>query len=159
MNKDHNDKDHKVGTAAGAVAGAAAGAALGTIIPGVGNVVGAVIGGVVGLAGGAAVGHAVAEQINPEAEDRYWKQNYSSRPYGKDSSYEELQPAYKYGWETRGQYPTNKRFDEVESDLGSKWESAKGTSRLGWDKAKHASRDAWDRIERALPGDFDKDGK
>ncbi len=30
---------------------------------------------------------------------------------------------------------------------------------MGWDKAKQASRDAWDRIERALPGDFDKDGK
>ena len=74
-------------------------------------------------------------------------------------AYDELQPAYKYGWETRGQYPVNQRFSDVESDLGQKWETSRGKSTLGWDKAKHASRDAWDRIERALPGDFDKDGK
>jgi hypothetical protein len=130
------------------------------VIPGVGNVVGAVIGGAVGLAGGAAVGGLVADKINPEEENKYWEKNYKSRPYGKDaSSYDEIQPAYKYGWETRGQYPANQRFDDVEQDLGSKWDSAKGKSAMGWDKAKQASRDAWDRIERALPGDFDKDGK
>lgn len=159
MSNHSNDKDKTAGTAGGALAGAAAGAALGTLIPGVGNVVGAVIGGAVGVAGGAAVGNLIAGKINPEEEDKYWQQNYSSRPYGSQASYDELQPAYRYGWETRGQYPTNQRFSDVESDLGQKWETSRGNSKLGWDKAKHASRDAWDRIERALPGDFDKDGK
>jgi phage tail tape-measure protein len=155
----HNEKDKAVGTAGGAVAGAAAGAALGTLIPGVGNVVGAVIGGAVGVATGAAAGNLIASKINPEAEDKYWEQNYSTRPYASQSSYDEYQPAYKYGWETRGQYSVDKKFSDVETDLGSKWETSKGKSSLGWDKAKHASRDAWDRIERTLPGDFDKDGK
>jgi phage tail tape-measure protein len=156
---DKEDKK-KAGTAAGAVAGAAAGAALGTVIPGVGNVVGAVIGGAVGLAGGAAAGAMIADKIDPDEENKYWEQNYKTRPYAKDaSSYDDVKPAYQYGWETRGQYPVNKRFDEVEPELGSKWDSVKGKSAMGWDRAKQASRDAWDRIERKLPGDFDKDGK
>lgn len=161
-NRDRTDTDPNKGTkgaAAGGLAGAAAGAAIGTAVPGVGNAVGAVIGGVVGAAGGAALGKLIADKIDPTAEDRYWRDNYSTRPYAGDTSYDDLGPAYRYGWETRGRYPTNKRFDEVESNLSSEWERSRGTSRLGWERAKHASRDAWDRIERALPGDFDKDGK
>lgn len=152
-------KDHVAGTAAGAATGAAAGAALGTVIPGVGNVVGAVIGGAVGLVTGAAAGRLIAEKINPDVEDSYWRENHKTRPYAAGNKYEDLQPAYRYGWETRGRYPTSTRFDQVESELGQKWTEVKGTSKLGWEKAKSASRDAWDRIERALPGDFDKDGK
>lgn len=148
-----------VGTGAGAVAGAAAGAALGTIIPGVGNVVGAVIGGAVGLAGGAAAGKAIADHIDPKREDEYWRDNYSTRPYASDATYDDYGPAYRYGWETRGQYPAEQRFDEVEPRLSQDWDSKRGNSKLSWDRAKHASRDAWDRIERALPGDADKDGK
>ena len=31
--------------------------------------------------------------------------------------------------------------------------------KLGWDKARNAASDAWHRVERALPGDFDGDGR
>ena len=160
-NSNSMDKDTKdaVGTGAGALAGAAAGAALGTVIPGVGNVVGAVIGGAVGLAGGALAGKAIADQIDPQEEDAYWSKNYSERPYAQDTSYDDLGPAYRYGWETRGSHPLNKRFDDVESDIGNGWDAARGKSKLSWDRAKHATRDAWDRIERKLPGDADGDGK
>ncbi len=157
--KEDAENKHTAVTAGGAAAGAVAGAAIGTVVPGVGNVVGAVVGGVIGLATGAAAGKLVADKVVPEAEDQYWKQNYDKRPYAKGASYDDLQPAYRYGWETRAQYPTSKRFDDVEPDLASKWDSSKGKSQMTWDKAKNASRDAWDRIERALPGDFDKDGK
>ena len=81
------------------------------------------------------------------------------RPYAADTSYDDLGPAYRYGWETRGRYDGSRRFDDVEADLGQGWETSRGTSRLGWERAKHASRDAWDWIERALPGDADRDGK
>jgi hypothetical protein len=30
---------------------------------------------------------------------------------------------------------------------------------MQWDNAKGAVRDAWHRVERAIPGDFDKDGR
>src|SRR6266404_5573484 len=62
-----------IGSAAAALAGAtAAGAAAGPI----GAVVGAVAGGIVG----ALAGKEVAEIANPTVEDRYWEENYRSRP-------------------------------------------------------------------------------
>jgi len=147
---------HPVGTAAGAVAGGvAAGAAVGTVAGPVGTAVGAAVGAVLG----GLAGKGIAEQIDPTREDAYWRDNYSSRPYVSGGSYDDYGPAYQYGWETRGRYPTNRRFDEVEPDLRTGWDRSRGKSRLEWDRAKNASRDAWDRIERALPGDFDRDGK
>ena len=156
---DHETKKGAVGIGTGALAGGAAGAAIGTAVPGVGNVVGAVVGGLVGGAVGAVTGKAIADSIDPKIEDQYWRDNYAARPYASDTKYEDLGPAYQYGWETRGQYDREKRFDDVEAELGSGWDRSKGQSRLTWDRAKHASRDAWDRIERALPGDADRDGK
>ena len=50
-------------------------------------------------------------------------------------------------------------FTPADSDLERGWDKAKGKSELGWDKAKHATKDAWHRVERAIPGDFDKDGR
>ncbi len=158
-NKNQDLSKSDVGTGVGALGGAAAGAALGTLIPGVGNIVGAVIGGAVGLAGGAAAGKAIGASIDPEVEDNYWRENHTTKPYGSGSNYDDYGPAYRYGWESRGRETSNRRFDEVESKLGEKWEDNRGNSSLGWEKAKKASRDAWDRIERALPGDSDRDGK
>jgi hypothetical protein len=150
----------KVGVGAGALAGGAAGAAIGTAVPGVGNVIGAVVGGVVGAATGAAAGKAISDAIDPRVEDEYWRSNYSKRPYASDTDYEDLGPAYRYGWESRARYGQDqRRFDEVEPELGRGWDTARGRSRLTWDRAREASRDAWDRIERALPGDADRDGK
>src|SRR5437870_5581583 len=82
-----------IGSAAAAIAGATvAGAAAGPV----GAVVGAVAGGIVG----AYAGKEVAENTNPTLEDRYWEENYRSRPYiEQDIAYEEYRPAYRYGWE------------------------------------------------------------
>ena len=41
----------------------------------------------------------------------------------------------------------------------SEYEKAKGNSKLAWEDAKGATREAWHRVERAIPGDFDKDGR
>lgn len=150
-----------VGAAGGGVGGAAAGAALGTAVaPGVGTAIGAVAGAVGGAVAGGAVGHGVAEAINPTEEDNYWRMNYTSRPYySAEYNYDEdYAPAYRYGVESYTRHP-GRRFDEVESDLGSGWERTKGKSRLGWDRAKLATRDAWHKVERAMPGDYDRDGR
>ena len=146
---------HPVGVGVGATGGAAVGAAVGSIGGPVGTVVGAAIGGV---AGGLA-GKGVAEQVNPTLEEAYWRDNYSSRPYVEAGrTYDEYGPAYRYGWESYYRHP-GRRFEDVEGDLERDWDHAKGSSKLTWDKAKHATRDAWHRVERALPGDFDKDGR
>ena len=67
-----------------------------------------------------------------------------------------------YGVDNYARYP-DRRFEDVEQDLGRDWQRAKGRSSLTWDHAKHAARDSWQRmsdtIERATPGDSDRDGK
>ena len=137
---------HPVGVGVGTAGGAAAGAAIGAVGGPVGAVAGAVVGGVAGGLGG----KAAAEAIDPTAEDVYWQQTYSSRDYvDKGAPYDEYRPAYRYGWESRTQFP-NRRFDEVESDLERGWDRAKANSRLAWDKAKRATRDAWDRVDRSM---------
>jgi hypothetical protein len=151
---------HPVGTAVGAVAGAAAaGAAAGTVAGPVGTVVGAAVGAVVG----GLAGKGIAESIDPTAEDAYWRDNYTSRPYvASGSSYDDYGPAYSYGVNSYSTY-AGRDWDDVEPELSSRWNTMRGTSSLEWDRAKHATKDAWNRVsdavERAVPGDSDRDGK
>ena len=146
---------HPVGTGVGAATGAATGAAIGGAVGGPpGALLGAAIGGV---AGGFA-GKGMAEAVNPTEEDAFWRANYHNRPYAAGRTYDDLSPAYRYGWESRSRYG-NKPFDEVESDLARGWDRVKGESKLGWDQAKLAVKDAWHRVEYALPGDADNDGR
>ena len=134
---------HPVGTGLGAAAGgAAAGAVAGTMAGPVGTVVGAVAGAV---AGGLA-GKEIAKMIDPTAEEAYWRQNYSSRPYvTRGATFDEYGPAYRYGVDAYGRYE-GRTFEQAEPELMRDWDRAKGTSRLNWENAKHAVRDSWQRI-------------
>lgn len=146
---------HPVGTGVGAAGGATAGAAIGAMAGPVGAAVGLVAGAVVG----GLAGKSVAEKIDPTVEDGYWKDNYAKRSYtDKNASYDNYRPAYRTGYEGYSRYP-GKKFEEVESNLQSDYEKAKGKSNLAWAKAKFATRDAWNRVERAIPGDADGDGR
>jgi hypothetical protein len=150
---------HPVGTGVGAVAGGmAAGAAAGTVAGPVGTAVGAAVGAVVG----GLAGKGIAESIDPTREDAYWRENYRSRPYASDATYDDFGPAYAYGVSSFSRYP-GQRFEDVESDLSRDWDRARGKSSLTWERAKLATRDAWhrlsDAVERAVPGDSDRDGK
>ena len=142
------------GVAGGVAGGAAAGAAVGGMTGPVGAVVGAVAGAIMG----AMAGESVAD---PVVEDKYWRDNYASRPYVNGGSYDDYGPAYSYGVNSYGKYK-GRPFNEVESELARDWQNARGRSSLEWDRAKLASRDAWDRlsntVERAVPGDSDRDG-
>ena len=149
-----------VGGTAGGLAGAtAAGAAAG----GMTGPIGAVVGAAAGARVGALAGKGIARAADPDVEDAYWRESYSSRPYVDGSApYDDYSPAYRYGvdaWTRHG----DRSFDDVESDLGRGWDSSRGSSSLDWDRARHASRDAWqrlsDRVERAVPGDSDRDGR
>lgn len=146
------------GTAGGVVGGAAAGAALGGMTGPVGLAVGAVIGAVAG----ALAGKGIADAVDPVAEDAYWRDNHSNRPYANGTNYDDYRPAYGFGVDARSRYP-DRTFDDVEPELRRDWMSKRGSSSIEWDRAKLASRDAWQRIsdtvERATPGDSDRDGK
>ena len=133
---------HPVGTGVGAAGGAVTGAAIGGAVGGpVGAVIGAAIGGVTG----GLAGKGVAEGVNPTVEDAYWRNNYSKRPYAANRSYDDLAPAYQYGYNSAATH-AGRKFDEVENDLQHGWEQAKGKSKLAWNDAKHATKDAWNRV-------------
>ena len=147
---------HPVGTGLGAAGGGAAGAAIGGAV---GGPVGAVVGAGVGAVVGGMTGKGAAELVNPTVEDAYWRDNFMSRPYyTAGDTYEVYRPAYQYGWESYPKY-VGRKFDDVESELRTNWEKTKDSASLTWDRAKNATRDAWHRVERALPGDFDNDGR
>jgi hypothetical protein len=134
---------HPVGTGMGAAGGAATGAAVGAAVGGpVGALVGAAIG---GIAGGFA-GKGIAEAVNPTEEDAYWRSNYADRPYSQGKSYDQLRPAYEYGWNSRVQHH-GRNWNEAENDLQSGWEKAKDKTNLGWHEAKGAVQDAWNRVD------------
>ncbi len=133
---------HPVGTGVGAAGGAVTGAAIGGAV---GGPVGAVIGAAVGGVAGGLAGKGVAEGVNPTVEDAYWRNNYSKRPYAANRSYDDLAPAYQYGYNSAGTH-VGRKFDEVENDLQHGWEQAKGKSKLAWSDAKLATKDAWNRV-------------
>jgi hypothetical protein len=145
----HEPGAHAVGTGVGAVVGGAAGIggaiATGTVIGAVAGPVGMVAGAVVGAVAGGIAGELIAEGINPTIEEKYWRENYSSRPYALNASYDDYGPAYLYGWETYSQY-SGRGFDEAQKDLERGWDKARGKSQLKWYQARQATRDAWDRL-------------
>ena len=148
-------KDHSIGEGTGAVTGAVTGAAVGTAAGPVGTVVGAIAGGVLG----AKAGGAIAEAVNPTEYNDHFKNSYQSTSYYNSSrDWNDYEPAYKYGYDTYGQY-RGQQFEDVESDLERNWDTTKANSRLAWTEARGAVKDGWHHIERAMPGDADRDGR
>jgi len=151
---------HPVGTGLGAAAG---GFGAGALAGSLGGPIGTAIGAVVGAVAGGLAGKGIAEAIDPTAEEGYWRENYSGRPYVKNgASFDDYGPAYRHGVDSYGR-SKGRTFEQAEPDLKRGWEQAKGTSHLTWDNAKDATRDSWQRLsnaaERATPGDSDRDGR
>jgi hypothetical protein len=135
---------HPIETGVGAaVGGAAAGLAVGAL----GGPVGAVVGGIVGgaVAGGLA-GKGVGELIDPTLEDTWLREYHETRTDRRaDVTHEHYRPAYRYGLSSYDRHQ-GRRFDEVEHDLRSGWDQARGASTMSWDDARGAARHAYDRI-------------
>lgn len=139
---------HPVGSGLGAAAGGAlAGIGLGAVAGPIGAAVGAVIGGV---AGGLA-GKSVAEAIDPTVEDAYWREEYPRREYyDEEVSYDDIKPAYRYGWESRTRY-ADRNWEQAQEDLRRDWETNYESRVPGtWEDAQRPIRDAWDRAEAKL---------
>ena len=152
---------HPVGTAVGGVAGAvAAGAAVGSVAGPIGMAVGAAI----GAAAGGMTGKLVADLADPQMEDEFWRKNWSDRHYidGGFTYDQDYRSAYMYGVDTYNRYP-DRAYEDIEPELSTGWDDARGESRLEWGHARSLSRDAWQRArdgaERMIPGDSDRDGK
>lgn len=82
-----------------------------------------------------------------DEEDRWWRENFASRPYAAGYDYEELRPAYRYGYEA-GLHHMGRSWDEVESDLRTGWDKfeGKGPGGAAWERVKDAVREAWNRV-------------
>jgi hypothetical protein len=135
---------HPLGTGLGALGGATAGAAIGSI----GGPLGSAIGGIIGAIAGGAAGHGIAENIDPSAEDAYWRENYRNQPFHSgDYDYSDYEPAFRLGYLN---YPAQvgRTYEDAENDLASDWDKKhRGKSRLGWHEAKPAARAAWHRVQ------------
>jgi hypothetical protein len=145
-----SSSSHPVGTTLGTIGGMAAGVSgavvTGAAIGSAAGPLGGAVGAVIGAAIGAGTGHEIAAQLNPKAEDLYWRENFSERPYVEaGSDYAVYQPAYHYGVHSFGKHQ-GRSFDEIESDLGRDWEASRGSSTLEWNEARHATRDAYNRL-------------
>lgn len=134
---------HPVGTGVGATIGAVlAGAAAGSVVGPVGTVIGMAIGATLG----GLAGKGLAENIDPTAEDAYWRQAYRGRPYVEaDASYDSYGPAYSYGVAAYRRYE-GRQFELIEPELAQDWNAMRGTSDLSWDRARPAVKDAWQRM-------------
>lgn len=149
-------KDHSIGAGTGAVAGAVTGAVAGTAV---GGPVGTVVGGVIGAVVGSKAGDSIAEAVNPTEYTSHFQNTYQSAPYySAGREWNDYEPAYKYGYDTYGQY-RGQRFEDVEDSLERNWDATRANSRLAWSEAKGAVKDGWHYVERALPGDADRDGR
>lgn len=134
---------HPVGTGIGATGGAIAGAAAGAAGGPLGSVAGAVVGAVVG----GLAGQGVAEVINPEQEEAYWRQTYSSEPYyASEYSYDDYAPAYRAGYESRISGIGD--WDSARAEWARRWDAEHAQGRLRWEKAEPAIKAAWERANR-----------
>ncbi|MBC7938839.1 MAG: hypothetical protein H7Z19_03595 [Chitinophagaceae bacterium] len=134
---------HPIGTGVGATLGAVvAGAAAGSIVGPIGTVIGMAIGATLG----GLAGKGVAENIDPTAEDAYWRNEYRGRPYvDANATYDNYGPAYSYGVAAFGRYE-GRHFELIEPELARDWNTMRGRSDLSWDQARPAVRDAWQRM-------------
>lgn len=95
-----------------------------------------------------------------DVTDRYYQSEFDRAPYrDATATFDDYRPAYRYGVQARTHYGEREWDEPLERELGHGWERVRGDSRLGWEKAKAATRDAWHSAERAIPGDFDRDGR
>jgi hypothetical protein len=87
----------------------------------------------------------MADTKSWDQEDKWWKQNFSSRPYASGRNYSDYQPAYRYGYES-GRHHMGRNWNDVESDLRTGWGKYEGRGESTWESVKDAVKDAWNRI-------------
>jgi hypothetical protein len=136
---------HPLGVVGGAITGALVGVVGGLAAGPVGSLLGAVIGAVIGAAIGASL--TVGPQVDLSRQNRYWHEEYASRPYVPDgASYADYGPAYRHGSRAALHSAQPRDWPQAEDQLARGWKAARESSRLGWEEARPAVRDAWQRV-------------
>jgi hypothetical protein len=78
-------------------------------------------------------------------EEEYWRTNYRNRPYAGADDYAKWEPAYRYGFQASRRYQ-NRKWEDVEHDLRSGWNTYEHRGTSTWEQVKDAVRDAWNRV-------------
>lgn len=89
-----------------------------------------------------------------------FRKDYETNYAGRGGSFDEYAPAYRYGFDSVGNY-RGRSWEDAEPDLQRDWE--RNNPGREWARFKNAARRGWQRmsdaIERAMPGDSDHDRK
>lgn len=141
---------HPFGAVIGLLGGGLTGAVVGLAAGPLGFFAGAVGGAMLGVA--LATGSDFVPSVDVGSHDRYWRENFSSRPYVPAGSfYADFGPAYRYGARAGLSGGQGHDWAEVEEDLAVQWDDAhRAGSRLSWEQARPAVRDAWERAQDSL---------
>lgn len=90
--------------------------------------------------------------MNWDEQDKYWRENYSTRPYYDEGmEYETYQPAYRYGSDMYDRFD-GKSYDTLDqSEMQRGWESYDNRGNLSWNDAQNPIRDSYaHRFNRGL---------
>ena len=89
-------------------------------------------------------GAATSSRRNFADLDDEFRQDYQTNYASSGISYEDMQPAYRGGYESRGDTRfTHGDWDSAEPELRQRWESQNPGS--AWERVKAAFRRGWDR--------------
>jgi hypothetical protein len=90
------------------------------------------------------------DKITPDSDsdDSYYRSHWDSNYSSLGGSYDDYDPAYRYGTQMRSDSRyAGRNWDDVESKLRSDWDSRYGSSGSStWEKMKAAVRRGWDKI-------------
>jgi hypothetical protein len=91
------------------------------------------------------------EDIDREAEEAYWRENYMQEPYYEEGQpYEYYAVFYRIGYEGRGRRG-DRSFENAEPELRAEYERTHGASGPAWEEGRHAVRAAWHRLDHMFP--------
>jgi uncharacterized protein (TIGR02271 family) len=90
------------------------------------------------------------DKVTPDSDsdDSYYRSHWTSNYGSTGDSYNDYDPAYRYGTQMRSdpRYQ-NRNWDDVESDLRSDWDSRYSRGGVStWERMKAAVRHGWDKI-------------
>ena len=90
--------------------------------------------------------NATDRQLDWGAEETYWRENWSNRPYATaDRGFDYYRPGYRYGSESAVRY-SGRQWNDVESDLRTGWDRYEHRGQSTWENVKDAVRDGWNRM-------------
>ena len=96
------------------------------------------------------------DDIDPQREAAYWREQHPSQSYAKNYSYEQFEHAYRTGYSSFLKNP-GKKFGEVEESVAVDYEQGKPDAALPWDTVRPAVSSVWDRMSGVIaPRDPDR---